>query len=175
VYRSAEAAVVLLDIVAFSTGFDLGVMARTREPVAVQPATNFLEQHLRFGIEFAEGRRVVQFRGVPQANLPKAGETMPSGPILLQRGGGGRGPERLDLYFWVWPLPPPGTLTIGFEWPGPVPFTTAELDAVAILEAAARSDVLWPSQALQPRASGNTKSALVPEKLTHAASAGPMP
>jgi hypothetical protein len=46
--------------------------------------------------------------------------------------------------YWLWPLPPPGTVTLFVEWPAlGVPLSSAVLDADAIANAAAQSSPLW--------------------------------
>ena len=75
---------------------------------------------------------------------PPAPDGEPEGPVLVQHGGGGGG-RRWDQDYWVWPLPPPGSLAFVCEWPAVgIPESRAETDAGQVLEAAQRSVVLWP-------------------------------
>jgi len=72
------------------------------------------------------------------------------GPVLIQRGGGG-GERFWSFGYWLWPLPPPGSLTAVVEWPSEgIPLTRVELDAAALLEAAAESEQLWPGGGPSP-------------------------
>jgi hypothetical protein len=94
---------------------------------------------LRFGIELADGRKATVFD--PH---PFAGDDVPAGPVLMQRGGGG-GDRRYDMRFWLWPLPPAGPLAFVVEWPAEeVELTRREVDAAELIEAATRAEELWP-------------------------------
>ena len=67
----------------------------------------------------------------------------PKGPVLEGGGGGGIG-QRYDLYYWVWPLPPPGRLAFVCEWPAlGIPLSRYEIDSALIRDAAARDAPLW--------------------------------
>ena len=67
----------------------------------------------------------------------------PAGPVMHPRGGGGGG-GRWSHTLWVWPLPPPGPLTLVCEWPAMgIAVTRSELDAKPILDAAARAQVIF--------------------------------
>ena len=47
----------------------------------------------------------------------------------------------------MWPLPPPGPLTLVCEWPAmQLPLTCSELDAQTILDAADRAQVIFPDE-----------------------------
>ncbi|HZC28844.1 MAG TPA: hypothetical protein VE269_03810, partial [Gaiellaceae bacterium] len=71
------------------------------------------------------------------------GEWPSDEPVLIERGGGGAA-TRYDQAYWLWPLPPPGTLGFVAEWPSEgIPLTRVEVDAKTILDASARATVLW--------------------------------
>lgn len=94
---------------------------------------------LRFGIEDARGERATVFGRRPW----EPGES-PTGPVLMQRGGGG-GMHRWDMRFWCWPLPPDGPFAFVVEWPSEsIALTRVEIDARPVREAAARAVELWP-------------------------------
>ena len=62
-------------------------------------------------------------------------------------GGGGGGSWRQSQ--WVWPLPPPGAVTLVCEWPAmDIPLTRRELDAQTILDAAKRAQVIFSDEDL---------------------------
>jgi hypothetical protein len=64
--------------------------------------------------------------------------------MLMPRGGGG-GPRRNDMTYWVFPLPPPGPLAIVCEWPAyGIEESRIEIDAALIIDASARAVRLWP-------------------------------
>lgn len=94
---------------------------------------------LRFGVELSDGRKATVFDRPPFGD-----ENGPTGPVLMQRGGGG-GDRRYDMRFWLWPLPPPGDLAFVTEWPEQgVELTRRAVDTTPMLEAAASAEELWP-------------------------------
>jgi len=94
---------------------------------------------LRFGLEFADGRRWSSVTHSPRDTRPD-----PEGPVLWTQGGGGDD-RAYEMRFWLWPLPPPGDLTFHLEWSdlgiGP---RSAAVNGQAILAAAARAEAIWP-------------------------------
>lgn len=67
------------------------------------------------------------------------------------RGGGGGGGNWSQTY-WVWPLPPPGSLVLACEWPAlDIPLTRCEIDAQPIREAATRAQVVFSDAHLPER------------------------
>ena len=97
------------------------------------------DEMLRFGVEFADGRRATNTGG--GGFSPPDSE--PAGPVLHPGGGGGGG-GRWHQVMFLWPLPPPGRLALVCEWPAAgIPFTRTEIDAGAIHEAARRAQVIF--------------------------------
>jgi hypothetical protein len=102
---------------------------------------------LRFGIQFADGRKATNVG----ESFPWSPEHLPEGPTLSRRGGGG-GDHEWHQGFWTWPLPPPGELLFVCEWPAKqVELTTTSIDAEVILSAVARTQELWPAPDLPER------------------------
>ena len=102
------------------------------------------EEMLRFGMQFADGSKVTNQPG-SRPFPPGGGDGPPSGPVLQQRGGGGGDGEWRQDY-WVWPLPPPGPLTLACEWPGAgIPLRVVEVDAQPLIEAAGRAQQIFPA------------------------------
>jgi hypothetical protein len=96
---------------------------------------------LRLGVQFADGQKATSL-GRPF--LPHDPAELPSGPVLMPRGGGGGG-RRWDVSFWLWPLPPPGPLTLVCEWPArEIALTRVEVDNRRLLDASQRAAPLWP-------------------------------
>lgn len=148
--RTADVAVAVNDVVAYSNGIELGLAVRMRttdqwaDPYGMHYGhtragrAELTEEVLRFGVEFGDGRRATNIGGFPH------GEPAPSEPVLVQRGGGGGG-RTWDMRMWLWPLPPPGALVLVCEWPKhAIELTRVEVDAQPLLDAAARSEQLWP-------------------------------
>ena len=96
---------------------------------------------LHFGVQYADGRKATTM-GWRGGGPP--GETT---HIVLAPGGGSGGPRTYDMHMWVWPLPPPGPVAFVAEWAAEsIPLTRREVDAGAILEAARKSEALWPDE-----------------------------
>jgi hypothetical protein len=94
---------------------------------------------LRFGVEFADGRRATNTGG--RGARPR--DTEPAGPVLNDGSGGGGG-GRWTATMFLWPLPPPGQLVLVCEWPAAgIPLTRTEIDGRAVHEAAQRAQVIF--------------------------------
>jgi hypothetical protein len=158
--RTDDVAVALLDVVAYSTGLGLKLVAARRAPAGEEdpfepPFGHFMYRRqasgelppelLRFGIQFADGKKATTL-GPASFSFGLGGEGEPDGPILSPGGGGGSD-DRWESDFWLWPLPPPGPVAFVVEWPSEgIALTRHEVDAAPILEAARDSEVLWPEQ-----------------------------
>ncbi|HST15493.1 MAG TPA: hypothetical protein VLJ44_11650, partial [Gaiellaceae bacterium] len=102
----------------------------------------FDDDVLRFGIEFADGRKATIFDPHPWWGDPERVTTPEI--VLMQRGGGGGGTS-WDFRFWTWPLPPKGPLDFVTEWPSEeLSLTRVQLDSAVVREAAGRAEMLWP-------------------------------
>jgi hypothetical protein len=132
--NTGDAAVVITGARAYPTGLALAV-ALLRRPVGAITHEGF--EKFRLGIGLADGRTVT-------------GERWHEDPAatarLVQRGGGGGG-LTWEQDYWLWPLPPAGTLQIACQWlPAGIEETVVEIDAAPIREAAARAVELWPDE-----------------------------
>jgi hypothetical protein len=156
--RSDKAVVALRHVTAYSTGVTLELVAAGRDLREVEAQRLFHEQHiadpdeglpegfLRVGIEFADGRRVSNLSD--RRHLWGQPDQEPEGPLLMQSGGGGgsagSGRVTMNPAYWLWPLPPSGTLHLFVEWPGlGIALSSADLDGSAIVAAASKSQPLW--------------------------------
>jgi hypothetical protein len=68
--------------------------------------------------------------------------------VLMQSGGGGGSAESgrvtMNNAYWLWPLPPSGTLHLFVEWPRlGIALSSADLDGDAIRNAASGSEPFW--------------------------------
>lgn len=154
--RAERAAVYVGRCAVYSTGFELELRVLVRDD-DLDPSLNGIYHHpggrstyeemLRFGIEFSDGRRATNVGG----SWPGADE--PQGPVLLGMGGGGGGGSwRQD--FWVWPLPPPGQVSLVCEWPAAgIELCRTEFDADVLLEAGKRARRLFADQPTSHRGS----------------------
>lgn len=133
-------------VVVYSKGFELGFVLRRREPLGQDrsrdhpPALSFhsgTERDLRFALQFSDGTKATTTRRIPIGSEP-------SPPLLMSTGT--RSSRRSDEgKLWAWPLPPLGPLTFVWEWRAEgIPLTRHETDSQPVLDAAARTDELWP-------------------------------
>lgn len=148
VVARTDAFVIAVDhIVAYPTGFELGLTVRARNTPfgsfdqerrrTWSGSAAFPGESIRVGVLFADGRRTLV------DNFPARPPTEGDVRLVPMRGGGTQ--TRYDQRFWVEPLPPQGPLAILVEWEGRgLAETRAELDAGAIVEAAGRAETLWP-------------------------------
>ncbi|MGN6217692.1 MAG: hypothetical protein ACTHN7_12195 [Solirubrobacterales bacterium] len=142
--KTKDVALYLANLWVFATGFEFEVFVIAREgdgldPYRWEPDFKALEagvipaEQLRLGIEFPDGSTATNLReGREREGL------VPKPPVMTMRGGLYSGDDWEQRY-WVWPLPPPGPLTLVCEWPAAgVPLTRLELDSAAIRAAADR-------------------------------------
>jgi hypothetical protein len=152
--RTPDAAVRLQHLVAFPTGFEFEVVAQFRSRGETWDPMHGLaglrgrpgdaygvlsDEHLRFGIQFSDGRSATN-TGPPMWLVDAEAE----GP-MLHPGEGGASASRAWTTYWCWPLPPPGPLTFVCAWPKfGIELTRRDIDARLLLTAASRTVELWP-------------------------------
>ena len=158
--RTAAAAVSITRIAAYPVGFELELVTMSPQdtggldpllfgPPNHRPAAGgtdaaIPEQMLRFGVQFSDGSKATNTSGYQ----PRAPRTPPAEPIMQQRGGGGGGGS-WSQSLWIWPLPPLGPLALVCEWPAAgIPLTRVEIAAQMVLDAAARSRVIFTDEHL---------------------------
>ncbi len=156
--RSERAAVIIRDVLAYSSGCALDLVALRREPVEprrlggphmfpFEPrygwGRELPEDYLRFGVEFSDGSKATNLEGPFGGFDPAEMESEPTGPVLASGGGGGS--DRVwHADYWVWPLPPPGPFAFVCEWPSErIELTRVEIDAALVRDAASRAEFLW--------------------------------
>jgi hypothetical protein len=155
--RSDRAAVCVSHLGAYSTGFEIELLTLTPverddlDPLLFGPHRRTGAQGdalppemLRFGVQFADGAKATNTGGLPTHDP----SSLPTGPIIVPRGGGGGGGS-WQQSLWVWPLPPPGPLQLVCEWPAAqIELTRHQLDASALIDAAARARTIFTDEHL---------------------------
>lgn len=134
-----------------TVGFDPAAGAAWRTRV---PGSQVLGFHMRTPAERESASRiVVGFPGGKSADSADgmAGSVAPREPVLRFAGGESAIRSyfpvlRAESRWWVAPLPPPGLVDFTLFLHGAAePDGTASIDAAVIIEAAGRSQVLWPA------------------------------
>jgi len=167
--RTDEVAVCVTRLAAYTTGFEFEIRTLAApgrrdldlDPMLFGPHRHRLrrpgsaeampDQMLRFGVQFADGRKATNTGGFHH------GEDPPPGPVMHEGGGGGGGGDWRQSE-WVWPLPPPGPVAFVCEWPAArIPLSRAEIDAQIILDAAARARPIFPDDR-GPRGQSSSRS-----------------
>jgi hypothetical protein len=145
--RSADIALGVVSVIAFSTGFSFWLAIRRRaEPddhsdPFMRHRRGAADDALLFGVQFADGTKATTL-GHP--HRPHDPSEAPTGPILTPHGGSG-GMRSWDMQMWIWPLPPPGPLAFVCQWTAEsIDVTRVEVDAQPILDAASTVEPLWP-------------------------------
>lgn len=153
VARSDDAAIYLSCLWVYKAGFEYEVFVVARdEESELDP---FGYEHdlrsertgeippakVRFGFRFGDGSKVTNTGG----EFDWEWEPGPTPKAPRMSGGRGHGGEGAWAHaFWVWPLPPRGSIEFVCEWPAAgIPLTTAELDAAAIIDAASRAQAIF--------------------------------
>jgi hypothetical protein len=152
--RTDEVAVAISGVRAYPNGFEFTVHARVRHedlPWGVPPIDSTAdprtrqapEKALRLGVLYADGHRARTSSYRPPGPTDDAG----SGHLTfleISRSGTDR---QWDGDFWVHPLPPDGSVTFVASWLlYGVAEKRAELNSLAIHEAARRAVIIWPDE-----------------------------
>ena len=109
----------------------------------VDPAGEFADYFLRFGVGFADGRKATNLDHRRDLDDGPA----PDPPALRLVRWEGHDLLAWEVDVWVWGLPPPGPLAFVCEWPARgIPESRAEVDAGLVLKAAGQALAIWPDQ-----------------------------
>lgn len=159
--RSSKATVEVAYIDAFPEGFELAITATANVeyhdlargaqsapdvfgghwPLAGESRDAIPPQLLKVGVHFADGRIATNISGHDRPV---------DGPVIWSLGGGSSGrrgvaESHFRQGYWVSPLPPAGPMAVVCEWPAlEIPITRHELDAQLVLDAADRSQAMFP-------------------------------
>jgi len=166
--RSESTVVLLTGVRAFPTGLQMNLAVRVRGGAARHDLhsevfdgpyhhgmeAEWQQRRLKWGFEFADGRRATSVDPWPQP--PNQDHRRPHDPEdwlwepdhpVLTGGGGGGGSRAVDRDYWLWPLPPPGPLRVVCQWLDQgIDLTVQDLDATPFLEAAGRAQPVWPPE-----------------------------
>jgi len=143
--HSGSLVIAARQVLAFLAGAEVEVEAHARGSRAgTAPVPADLPGHppLRFHVQFADGREAAQD--------DETGLHSGRGPMLVVTGsqissGGPDDPEDVRLSLWIWPLPPPGPVTVTCSWPSRgLHDARLVLDGDAIQAAARRAQPFWP-------------------------------
>jgi hypothetical protein len=143
--RSGRLVIVARQVLAFPAGVEVEVEAHAHGSWAgTAPVPADLPGYLplQFGVRFADGRQAAQD--------DETGLHGGRGPMLMVTGaqissGGPDDPEDVRLTLWIWPLPPPGPVTVTCSWPSRLlPEARLVLDGDAIQAAARQAQPYWP-------------------------------
>ncbi len=120
-------------------GFRLTVRNRVAEPPDVESGRRDV-QPWKLGIRLADGQKVVHGQ---RPNFAAAGE--PTGPLLVNTGGGASSLSIGQSSFWLWPLPTGDSIDLVFAWPAKeIGEHEVRLDTSDWSELAAEAVELWP-------------------------------
>jgi hypothetical protein len=140
--RSGRFVVAVRHVVAFPAGVEVEAEAHSRGTAPGPDDVSGLPE-LRFRILLADGREAAQD--------DEAGLWSGAGPMLKVTGfegssGGPGGDEHVRMSLWLWPLPPPGPVTVTCSWPGRgLQDASIVLDGDAIRAAASQALPFWTS------------------------------
>ena len=158
IVRDERLAISIGGLSAYPNGFELSIHIRVRsdenliDPFGHRRRRDYVrnsgssqvydpEQNLRIGILFADGRRAASNQN---RHLPLDSEPDPDTLVMLPGHGGGSGTS-WDMTHWIYPLPPPGPLTIVISWLAQdITEIRHELDGSKIRAAAEQAIQLWP-------------------------------
>ena len=154
--RTPQRAIGLSGIRAYPTGFGWTLHLRLREDIpgeqsnfgvfnmfgdGVDPAGEFADYYLRFGVGFADGRKATNLNQRHDFDEGPA----PDPPTLWVVRWEGYDRLAWEVDVWVYGLPPPGPLALVCEWPARgIPESRVEIDGGLVLEAARRAVPIWP-------------------------------
>ena len=142
IMRSGRFVVAVRHVVAFPAGVEVEVEAHSRR-TGPGPSDAREFRRLCFRVGLADGREAAQD--------DEAGLRSGTGPVLIVTGseassGGPDDDEHVRMSLWIWPLPPPGPVTVTCSWPAQgLHDAGIVLDGDAIRAAASQALPFWTS------------------------------
>jgi hypothetical protein len=143
--RGTDAVVALRGTTAYSDGLVLDVVVLFADEQRAEDLDWSLQEYsrspgrFRLGVVFADGRKAT----TGTRDAPGLVQRASSGAALtLQHSRGGL--LQWEGEYWLWPLPPPGTLVVGVRWPDRgIEESSLTVDPAPLLAAAATSRPVW--------------------------------
>jgi hypothetical protein len=158
VWKSEVASVFITKLAAFPTGFSFTLNTLLSSPGVegldpyrhAGPWSRDEDRHelppelLRFGIEYPDGR-ATSFEHWPTRFTLAKEDPDPARHLVLNSGDGGAwGSQEGYMDCWVWPLPPPGSVSFICEWPkAGIAEAKRDLEADLIRAAAEQAEAIW--------------------------------
>jgi hypothetical protein len=152
---TTDLAVWLDGVLVWTTGFEFTLTFARKHPAATY---GWRPPFVRFGsdvtsslatlsVTFSDGRT-----NISSAKAALADDGKPIGPVTTYRPGAD-GLRRTEEKMYVWPLPPPGLVTLELSWPaGGIPVTEGHIDGAVLRAAADEVEQLWPENMDSPPA-----------------------
>jgi hypothetical protein len=141
--RATGADIYLTEADVYSTGIRFAIVALIaadgdEEVSLLEPDGDTVHADFVLSVEYADGRRAsTDDPGDPDASSPPS-------PIALSDIRYGGGPPRATGNYFLWPLPPSGTVTFCCSWPRMhLHAAKHRVDADVFLDAAADCERLW--------------------------------
>jgi hypothetical protein len=140
--RSDQCVVAVRHVLAFPAGVEVEVEAHGRQGrQGPEDLTGYPQ--LRFRLSFADGREAAQD---DEAGLRNGLGPMLSVTASEGSSGGPDDDEHVRLSLWIWPLPPPGPVTMTCSWPDRgLQGAGLVLDGAEIRAAASQAVPFWPA------------------------------
>jgi hypothetical protein len=141
--RTAEVIVAVRGITAYSDGLHIAVVVLFADHARSEDLAYSLQEfsrspgRFRVGVGFSDGRMATS----GQRDAP---DVERAGTPQLKLLGSGQQELMWNGEYWLWPLPPPGSLVVGCRWPDRgIAETLVQIDPEPLLSAAKKSRSVW--------------------------------
>ena len=148
VYPAGATVVLTVRLKDAQSGIDIGSGLRADLLGDEEGQTREPRKGFWWGIDFPDGQHADACAARPETEHPNYARTRPiqaddavwrpAHPVLVPDAGVIE-PSGIRVQYWLWPLPPPGPLTITCRWPEQQIGATTQLQAQYLLDAAARA------------------------------------
>lgn len=151
IFKTSDAMLVVRGFEVYATGvqFTLELWVRDdRSPISLhewfgERGTAPLATMLWFGVMLADGSAWTNVDPLDRPDDHSWFAEQPVQPTLTPQGGGGS-PDHAVMRFWLWPLPPEGSVTFVAEWPQRgIPESTAVIDGAELRHVVEGASLIW--------------------------------